>query len=297
MPVFMIISGHFAKGRIDRNDWIGAFNKLIIPYIVIQLFMVLFYAITNYSKITLGTIIKPGYGLWYIFVLGIYQIITPLLFKIFRHKWTLLPASLILMLLYLYFAPVLPPPIARIVNFLPFFIFGYLTSKLDFNLLKKPLFRLMSVLVLVILFVFITQDNILQVVYLSGKRVFREYNEWLGVGKFDLLIITIVRYLAGFISFFFIMGISPVKKTIFTKLGTRSTFVYILHLFIIVMLTAYDKQYGILDFCRNEIFAFAIILLAIPASFIITSSPVRKYTKWLVTPNFDLRKIVRKISK
>ena len=297
MPVFMIISGRFAKGRVDRNDWIGAFNKLIIPYIVVQIFMILFYVVTDYSKVTLKTFTRPGYGLWYILVLGIYQIITPHLFKIFRHKWTLLPASLVLMLLYLYFAPILPPPVARIVNFFPFFIFGYLTSKLDFNLLKKPIFRLLSVCVLVGLFILITQDNIIEVAYLSSKRVFVEYNEWLGVSKSEFLVITIVRYLAGFISFFFIMGISPVKKTIFTKIGTRSTFVYILHLFIIVALVAYDKQYNILDFCRNEIYALTMIILTIPASFIIVSSPVRKCTKWLVTPNIDLRKIVKKFSK
>ena len=297
MPVFMIISGRFAKGRIDRNDWISAIDKLIIPYIVVQFFMIIFYAATGYSKVTITSFFSPGYGLWYILVLGIYQIITPQLLKIFRHRWMILPLSLILMLIHLYQVYPAPAPVARIINFFPFFIFGYLTSGMNLDLLKKYAFKVLSIFMFIGLFLIITQDNVIEVALLSGKRIFSQYNELLGINKIELLVITAIRYIAGFVSFFFIMGISPVKKTVFTKLGTDSTYIYILHLFIIVALMAYDKQYNILDFCSNELFVFALILLTVPVSYFLVSSVAKKCTSWLVTPDFNLRKIAKKIRK
>lgn len=296
MPVFMIISGRFAKNRVNRNDWNATINKLIVPYIVIQFFMMLFYSVTDYADVTLKGSLKPGYGLWYILVLGIYQIVTPHMLKIFRHKWILLPLSLVVMFVYLYVAPYMPPPIPRIINFFPFFIFGYLTADCEFGLFKKVPFKLLSVPFFALLFLFITKDSVIEVALLTTKRVFSEYNDLLGIGQFELFIITIVRYLAGFISFFFVMGISSEKKNIFTKLGTQSTYIYILHLFVIIGLIAFDRQYNILDFCTNEIFAVIMILLTIPVSFILVSSFVRRCTSWLVAPKFDLMKIIEKVN-
>ncbi len=297
MPVFMIISGRFAKGRIDRNDWISSINKLIVPYIVIQFFMMLFYCMVGYSKVTITSFSKPGYGLWYILVLGIYQIVTPHLIKIFRYKWLLLPASLVFMVIFLYQPNIAPAPIPRIVNFFPFFIFGYLTADLDFSFFKKPIFRIVSVIAFVGLFLLITQDTVIEVALLSGKRNYAEYHELLGLDKLELLVITAVRYLAGFVFFFFTMGISPVKKFIFTRLGTHSTYIYILHLFIVVALTAIGKSHNILDFCANEIFSVLLLALTIPISFLLVSPFVQKITRWLVSPNFDLKKIIERILK
>lgn len=297
MPVFMIISGRFAKNRINCNDWHTTINKLIVPYIAIQIFMMLFYSVTGYADVTLKSSLKPGYGLWYILVLGIYQLVTPYILKIFRHKWIILPLSLVIMFVYLYVAPYMPPPIPRIINFFPFFIFGYLTSDYKFDLIKKVPFKLLSVSFFVLLFVLITKDSVLEVALLTTKRVYNEYNELLDINQFELFIITIVRYLVGFVSFFFVMGICTEKKNIFTKIGTQSTYIYILHLFVIIGLIAFDRKYNILDFCANEFFAVIMILSAIPVSFIFVSSFVRKCTGWLITPKFDLIKFLRKTVK
>ena len=93
------------------------------------------------------------------------------------------------------------------------------------------------------------------------------------------------------------MGISPVKKYVGTKLGTNSTYIYILHLFIIVALTALSKSPNILDFCADEAFAVLLLVAAIPVSYLLVSSPVVKSTKWLVSPDFSLKKIVETIMK
>lgn len=297
MPVFMIISGRFAKGRVDRNDWLTAINKLIVPYIVVQFFMMLFYCIVGYSKVTYTSFFNPGYGLWYILVLGIYQIITPHLLKIFRNKWLLLPASLAIMIVLLYQKYIFPAPIPRIINFYPFFIFGYLTANYSFDFCKKIFFRILSALAFIGLFIAINYDSVLEVALLSGKRIYSQYYTLLGISKPELLVITVIRYLAGFIFFLFVMGISPVKKYVGTRLGTNSTYIYILHLFIVVALTALGKSHHILDFCADEFLAVLLFILTVPVSYILVSSPVMKLTKWLVSPNFNLKKIAETLIK
>lgn len=297
MPVFMIISGRFAKGRVDRNDWVVSINKLIVPYIAVQFFMMLFYCVIGYSKVTYTSFFSPGYGLWYIFVLGIYQMVTPHLLKNFRKKWLLFPVSVILMIILLYQRYPFPTPIPRIINFYSFFIFGYLTANYSFDFCKKTIFRILSAFAFIGLFVAINYDSVLEVALLSGKRTYIQYYNLLGISKPELLIITIVRYLAGFLFFLFVMGISPVKKHIGTKLGTNSTYIYILHLFIVVALTALGKSHHILDFCANEVFAVILLILTIPVSYLLVSSPVVKATKWLVSPEFSLKKIAETIIK
>ncbi len=291
MPVFMIISGRFAKGRVDRNDWVTSINKLIVPYMVVQFFMMLFYCVVGYSKVTATSFFNPGYGLWYIFVLGIYQMITPHLLKIFRHKWLLLPASLIILIILQYQKYAFPTPIPRIINFYPFFIFGYLTAGYSFDFCKKTIFRVLSAFVFIGLFVAINYDSVIEVALLSGKRIYSQYYSLLGISKPELLIITIVRYLAGFLFFLFVMGISPVKKYVGTKLGTNSTYIYILHLFIVVALTALNKSHHILDFCVDETFAILLLIFTVPVSYLLVSAPVMKATRWLVSPNFNLKKL------
>mgnify|MGYP003290701110 FL=1 len=297
MPVFMIISGRFAKGRVTRNDWVTSINKLVVPYVVVQFFMMLFYCIVGYSKVSYTSFFSPGYGLWYILVLGIYQIITPHLLKIFHNKWLLFIASLSIMVILLFQRYPFPAPIPRIINFYPFFIFGYLTADYSFDFCKKAIFRILSILAFFGLFIAMNYDSVIEVALLSGKRTYIQYYNLLGLSKPELLVITVVRYLAGFLFFLFIMGISPVKKHFGTILGTNSTYIYILHLFIVVALTALSKSHHILDFCANETFAVILLILTIPISYILISPPVMKLTRWLVSPNFSLKKIIETIMK
>ena len=155
----------------------------------------------------------------------------------------------------------------------------------------------LSVFAFIGLFVAINYNSVIEVALLSGKRTYIQYYNLLGISKPELLIITIVRYLAGFLFFLFVMGISPVKKNIGTKLGTNSTYIYILHLFIVVALTALGKSHHILDFCANEVFAVILLILTIPVSYLLVSHPIMKLTRWLVSPNFSLKGIVETIIK
>lgn len=92
MPAFMVISGRFAKKRIDRGDWVTVINKLIVPYVVLQTLMLLLYSGMEYSSTSSFSYFKPLFGLWYFFTIAAYSLISPYIVK---FKW-LLPVSLII---------------------------------------------------------------------------------------------------------------------------------------------------------------------------------------------------------
>jgi fucose 4-O-acetylase-like acetyltransferase len=190
-----------------------------------------------------------------------------------------------------------PAPLPRVFNFYPFFIFGYLTAEYNFDFCKKVVFRILSIFTFIGLFIAINYDSVIDVALLSGKRIYSQYHALLGLSMPKLLTITAIRYLVGFLFFLFVMGISPKKKYVGTKLGTNSTYIYILHLFIVVGLTALNKSHHIIDFCTNEIFAVLLLVLTIPVSYLLVSSPVMKATRWLVAPRFDLKNVIERIIK
>ena len=86
MPAFMIISGRFAKKRIDRGDWVTVINKLIVPYVVLQTLMLLLYSVMDYASTSSFSYFKPLFGLWYFFTIAAYSLISPYIVKIQRGK-------------------------------------------------------------------------------------------------------------------------------------------------------------------------------------------------------------------
>lgn len=298
MPVFMAVSGRFAKRRIDTGDWISVINKIIVPYLICQICMMLFYGIVGYQETSNFSFLKPYFGLWYLLAIGIYQLITPHILKIFKHKWLILPLSLTVALLLSFQEDEFYGNFQRFINYFPYFIFGYLTADCKFAYCKKTVFRLLSIAAFVLLiFAVINYGDFLRVPLLSGRRVYSTVDDFFDVGRKKYLFFLVIRYALGLVFFLFTLGLSPSKRNIFTRLGTNSTYIYILHLFVVVALTALGEEYEFLDFFLSQKTAVLFCAAAVPLSFLLVSKPVKKLTRWMIAPDFDLRKIIKKLSE
>ena len=77
MPVFMAISGRFAKRRIDSNDYISVVKKVLIPYITADTLLMIFSCAIGYSSFKTFSYLSPMFGLWYLFNIAVYQFISP----------------------------------------------------------------------------------------------------------------------------------------------------------------------------------------------------------------------------
>ncbi|MBE5929259.1 MAG: hypothetical protein E7267_07860 [Lachnospiraceae bacterium] len=287
MPVFMAISGRFSKRRVDSNDYVSVIKKVIVPYIIADTLLMLFFCALGYHSISDFSYLNPMYGMWYLFTIAFYQLISPYIVK---YRFTFFVA-IIVAIAANFFKFNLYGGFQRILTFYPFFLLGYYTATNSFSFCRKKLFRAVSVLsfVLLALFTYRFFDYICDLT-LTTNTVYSEIFKSLDVTKLEYLFIILIRYALGFAFFIFTLGIAPTKKNVFTKLGTYSVYIYILHLFVVVFIRSMDKQYGIMDNINTNPLIIIFCLMVIPISFVLVSSPVRKLTGWIVAPKFKAEK-------
>lgn len=292
MPVFMAISGRFAKRRIDNGDWISVINKVIVPYAIAEGIMLIITSALGYGNQSTFTLFYPLFGLWYFLTIAVYSLISPYLVK---HKW-IFPAAMIVGLGVGFIPANLYGGLYRIFTYYPYFLFGYFTSKYKFDFCKKAWFRIISVIVLILTaYVVFNYTDEISFKLLCMNKSYIYIAKEAGIRIRYAFLENIARYAVGFIYFFIILGISPVKKCFFSYIGTHSSYVYVLHLFIVIALRGIDARYDVLSVLTNNYLLWAYCLMGIPLSFILASKPVRKLTRFIVEPDFDIRRIVKKL--
>lgn len=295
MPVFIIISGRFAKKRIDSNDYPAVVNKLVLPYLLVQTIMMVFYSFTGYSSVSGFSYLSPYFGLWYLITIAVYQLITPHLKKVKGLFWLSL-----LVAIGMQFGSAVPKGgFMRLFTYYPFFLFGYYTSAWDLKVCRKAWFRILSAAAFAVMFAVVWMlPQYFKVGALTLKRVYSDVVKFFpDMDRLEFLLFTCAHYLAGFACFFFLVGISPTKKRVFSRLGSQSNYIYVLHLFLIVFCKALDKHYNTMDVFGTALWAVIILIMAIPLCFLLTSEPVKRWTRWLVAPDFDLKRIIKRLTE
>lgn len=270
MPVFMIISGRFSRGRVERKETEKAVCQLLFPYAILQLLMLLLRTCLG-DSLSSNSVFSPQFGLWYFLTLFFYIVITPYLKKC-RY---LFPLASFLAIVVFFLADPLPYGLQRMVSFYPFFLFGYYTASHSFSFCRKPWFRVLSVLIILGLFAFMQwKGSFVRTDLFTLKEVVWDIE---GQGIF-LSLEFILHYALAFLCFFVIMGICPQKKTFFSYVGTHSVYAYGLHLFLIVYLRA------TLEPVAGSLEAGLLLLAGIPLTFLLTSKPVRWLFRLFLEP-------------
>lgn len=270
MPVFMIISGRFSRGRVDRRDFAKALQQLLLPYVILQCLMLLL-RWTLGATLSMASLLSPQFGLWYFLTLCVYILLTPLLQKI----PFLFPLALAAALGVFFLHDPLPYGLQRMVSFYPFFLFGYFTAFRPFSFCRKPWFRLASVLILLGFFAFMQwKGTSVRTDLFTLKEVV-----WDIKGQGAILSAEyVVHYVLSFFFFFLIMGISPCQKCFFSYVGTHSVYAYGLHLFLIVYLRATMEP------VTSAMEACLLLLAGIPLTFLLASPPIRYLFQPLLAP-------------
>lgn len=295
MPAFLVVSGRFARKRVDSNDWPAMINKLVVPYLLLQTLMMFWQTFIGYSAVSKFSYLSPLFGLWYLFTIAIYQLVTPHLKNV---KW-LFPISMVLAVAIQFGDSVPTGGLMRVVTYYPFFLFGYYTSQWELRFCRKAWFRILSAAAFAALIALVwLKPHYFSVGALTLKRVYSGVTRFFyDLTELEFLGFTLLHYLVGFASFFFLMGISPTGNTFISHAGTYSVYIYVLHLFIIVLTRTLGKDHGFLDLFDTDLKALAYILAGIPLALFLASAPVRKATAWLVTPAFDLKKLISRLTK
>lgn len=301
MPAFMMLSGFFSKRRILEKDYAGTVERFFLPYILYYSVGVLIAGLTGST--TYYNIIQPTYGLWYILVLGIFLIITPLLIdKIGKHiMWV----SLLVMAISLAYNPPIYGSLFRVLSYYPFFLAGFFLkpdtlAKFNKNTKTKLFWGILSLILFIVaafLLYQLSEYDIRDLIW--HIKTVKEQMKTISIGMKNLVLLNALSIILAFLCSYAIIFISPRRKTIFSNIGRYSLYVYILHIQIVPFYKfIYNKRrFYIPDSVSIHVDSIIIIIAALVVTYILASEPVRKLTRAFVEPKFNLSFLKKLINK
>lgn len=229
MPAMIFISGYFTKKSINDGKMLK--NK-IFNYVLI-------YAIFQFILMILDegrfSIYCGKLGLWYLQLLIAYQLVMPVITRI-KPKYSLLVSVFLCLLVGFDDYAKHTASLSRILVFLPFFLIGYYFTIEDINKIRrKKITKIFGVLLFILLWLFIYNHMVnfnFKYNMLYGKDSYDSMGVSNMLGVFirgSWLVISTLLILS-------LLSLVPNKKTFYSKFGSRTLQVFLLHLILIVLL-------------------------------------------------------------
>lgn len=265
MPIFIFVSGFFAKGASDKSHLWKLVKKLLVPYLIFQVIYTGYYYMIGKSDWDAG-LFHPHWSLWFLISLFCWHVLL-IFYKKLRPAIGI-PLSFAIGIVIGYIEPIGHTlSISRTFVFFPFFLIGYWMTEKHVQFLKKNIVKWTSVVVLAIAAVVIHLLPEIDTGWLLHSKSYAVLgvDDWYG-GLLRLLV-----YVGSIVMAAGIAAWIP-EKTIkkVTYIGTRTLYVYLLHGFFI--------QY----FRQSELFSvegfFDVVGLAALSAglvYLLSSRPIR----------------------
>ena len=234
MPLFIFLSGLFAKNTINNKRYSKIFGYLLMYFFSQVLFAL--YGLINTGKISINLITVGGLP-WYMLAVFAFMLITVALRNL--KPSYVLTISILLALVVGYDAGIRDfLAISRIIVFFPFFYLGYVTNADSLQkITDKKWVKIVSVVVILIAAALVFHNS--EKVYIlrpmfTGRNPYSTLNEYQNFGALIRLLCYCVSVVLGFA----FIAITP-KKTPFSilaKFGSRTLAVYVFHYIVIYLL-------------------------------------------------------------
>jgi len=263
MPAFIFLAGFFAKGS-GNLQYIGRFAKrLLIPYVIFQTIYTGYYFFIGKNHWLTDHIFYPHWSLWFLVSLFCWHILLIVYKRMPAVVGILL--SVTIGILIGYFDNIGHTfSLSRTFVFFPFFLTGYWLKTEHLQLLKRNIFKSISVIVLITFAVAIYYlPDINSGWLLASKSYYTLGLETFGgLARFSVYITSSLMALS-------VLVWIPERRFSFTKLGERTLYVYLLHGFIVQF------------FRQNEIFketnfygVIGFAILSVLVVFLLSSRPI-----------------------
>lgn len=232
MPVYIFITGYLSKNISKGRD--TAFRKLFIPFLLfnsiwnfIQVVSMRFIEIPLDNPVAFS-FLNPGWALWFILALFLWKLLLPDLLKI-KNIFAVVLVIGLFSRLFSEFNIFLS--LSRFLVFSPYFIGGYLFNRAGLDRIRKvPYLGAGLIILLTLVFnYFFTFYTNYPTEFLWADRSFSFFSENIFISIFFGAII----YLIGFAFVAVFIKFTPHKQSFISKLGKHSLPVYILHTYVI----------------------------------------------------------------
>lgn len=269
MPLFIFISGYFAKSRSNLEYKI--ITRLLVPYLIFQ---IIFTKIFGYL-VPLGIFaidpFRPYRHLWYLYSLIIWYVALPYINKL---KYPLTVSIVLAILVGCIVGLENDMGISRTVTFLPFFLAGYYSQRSLIDRIKKMIPGYLALFIFVAVFIaywFLGKYFATNIFYFTNSYQKDFESNLIGIVARIILLAT-----AALLSISFIK-LMPSKKTAFSHLGSRTMYVYILHLVVFEVSEHYNLFFRFFEdrFSIMSLFLFSFLLTLFLSS---------NFIKWIFSP-------------
>ncbi|WP_102348512.1 acyltransferase family protein [Bacillus sp. Marseille-P3661] len=273
MPAFILISGFFAKGFRKPGYLKKVAKKLIIPYLIFQGIYSLYYFFINDHKIIELNPLNPQWSLWFLVSLFCWNVMLFLF-----TKWTARVALCLAVALGIfvgYFDEINNYlSLSRTFVFFPFFLLGYYLKNEHFEKIRDIKFKYVSFFILISIFIAFYLFPDFDYKWLFGSKPYDAFNS----SELNGGIIRLGIYCLTLLATLSILALVPRQNFFFTKWGTSSIYIYLLHGFFVKYFRN-SELVEILNESEQIIILFIITILLIA---FLSSKMVRKISQPLI---------------
>jgi fucose 4-O-acetylase-like acetyltransferase len=275
LPVFIVMCGYFSRGFTagrDRTRKLAA--AIVVPYVIFSVAYPLWAGLLAGDHVGWDPL-EPYYLTWFMPALLLWRLSTPL-WQQLRHPIT---AALVISMIAGFVT--LPSMLnaAQVLSFLPFFVIGLTLRPHHFAFLRRPAMRAAGAALLVLgcgaaYAVALTVDP----EWVHWRRSFVQLGVGApaGVGLRLLALGAAVALTVGF------LAVVPGRRTWFTRFGSASMYVYLLHGFATLFLS-YQSWYYRVNGLEIVLVTAGCGVLAV----VLSSAAVRGVFRWAVEPRLD----------
>lgn len=275
LPVFIVMSGYFSRGFAASGARTRKLVAAIVaPYLVFSVAYPLWAGLLSESHVGWDPL-EPYYLTWFLPALLLWRLSTPLWRQLRR------PVTVALVISMLAGFVTLPSMLnaAQIVSFLPFFVIGLTLRPYHFALLRRRGVRCCGAAVLVLGGA---------AAYALAAEVDPEWVHWrrsfgqLGVGAPAGVGFRVVALAAALVLTAAFLAVVPARRMWFSRLGSATMYVYLLHGFATLFLS-YQGWYYRISMAQVVLVTAGCVGLSVALS----TTPVRAAFRWAVEPRLD----------
>ncbi len=275
VPAFVMVTGYLSRSfTFSRRHLTRLVTTVVLPYLVFEL------ALTTFRSVVGGEqhgplFLNPHWPMWYLSVLFLWRLATPLL-KVLPQA---LPVAVVASLVGGAFTGD-ALDVARATGLLPFFVIGLLATPEHVARLRRPASRALAVVVLLLGLVVATtvEHHVGSTEWLYWRSSYAQLHVSLAVGLAGRLVL-LAAATALALSF---LALVPGRSGWFARLGSATLVVYLCHGFVVKSVSytgfpAWAAHHALVALVLSTLVAALVaVLLALP--------PVARRLSWAVDP-------------
>lgn len=225
MPTFVFISGYLSKH--SRKP----LSHITVMYLSTYVFINTVYGLTPWRATSPFNLLFPQFVYWYLLSLWFWRVLTPAISKV---KF-IIPASILLTLYIGFFTDADRfMGLSKTICFFPFFLAGYSFSMSYVARMNKRILWI----ALGVCFTLTIYANIRSIIPVKMYDFIQSYS-LTNVGNLDGVVMRLFMMTISFIMIVCLLGIIPNNRLKITMLGQNSLIIYLFHLFIIRIVSAF----------------------------------------------------------